>query len=140
MFVLCIDILYRKIILKIWNWVYEDQLILPDFWRFGLHFDVIVNQNRDLLYNSNLIIVINFRAAAWGSGCAILQKQNYTELCFNGIKCSKISQPQGFWRCFDNQIVWCIKVFLHSYSLETGYYAAVNMKMIIILNFTPLGQ
>jgi hypothetical protein len=60
---------------------------------FGLHFDVIVNQNRDLLYNSNLRIIINFNR---DQVHIIRQNNNYTELRFNMVKCLQISQPQGF--------------------------------------------
>lgn len=56
MSVLCIDILYRIVILKTSGQNFIDSV----FRRFGLPFDVIVNQNPAQLYNSNLIIVINF--------------------------------------------------------------------------------
>lgn len=67
--------------------------------RLGLPFDVIVNQNREQLYNPNLRIVINF-----GRDRVLIIRcnRNYTE--FITLKrTAKSLYFQGFWGIGENQ-------------------------------------
>jgi len=137
--VLCIDILYRLVILKIKHDVFirieSLHFVDTDFRRFGLRSDVIVNQNRDLLYNPNLRIVINFNR---NQAVIIRCNRNYTE--FSQLKrTAKMPYFQGFSGIGENQGMENYTE-LHNYTFGRCFYAVLNMKMIIIINLTPLGQ
>ena len=96
---------------------------------------MIVNQNRDLLYNPNLIIVINFGR---DQVLIIRCNRNYTE--FSQLKRMAVSLYfQGFSGIGENQGIENYTE-LNNYTFKPCFYAVLNMKMIIILNLTPLGQ
>ena len=102
---------------------------------FGLRSDVIVNQNRAQLYNSNLRIVLNFNR---DQVLVIRCNRNYTE--FNQLKRMAASLYfQGFSGISENQGIENYTE-LYNYTFGRCFYAVLNLKMRIILNLTPLGQ
>lgn len=99
MFVLCIDILYSLVILKIKHDVFIRIEFYTDFRVFGLLPILIVNQNRALLYNSKLINILNFNR---DQVLIIRCNRNYTE--FIALKRTpEMPYFQGFSGISENQ-------------------------------------
>lgn len=106
-----------------------------NFWRLGLQFDMIVNQNRRLLYNSNLIIILKFKR---DQAVIIRCNRNYTE--FSQLKrMAEMPYFQGFSGISENQAIENYTE-LNIYTRNRAYLFILNMKMIIIFNLTPPGQ